>query len=226
MIKALVFDVYGTLLDTRGCSLVIMKDVLLNCNCTLKAEFVYKEWRKDIEKIIKEMDSEKKFKTEKVFFKEALRKTLKRLKVKEDEHEKMKLYNELCWGNREVFPDTIPALRNLSKKYKLIIASNSDTTPLNADFERYGIKADMMITSEMLKFYKPHMQFYKKMLEKIKLKKDEIIYVGDTLKNDVFIPKKLGIKAVWINRKNKKITGKKPDFIIKSLKELIKLDFS
>ena len=50
MIKALVFDVYGTLLDTRGCSLFIMKSVLKNCNCSLKEDFVYKEWRKDIEK--------------------------------------------------------------------------------------------------------------------------------------------------------------------------------
>jgi 2-haloalkanoic acid dehalogenase type II len=223
MIKALIFDVYGTLLDTRGCSLVIMEDVLIKCNCTLSAEFVYSEWRKDIEKMIKEMDSEKKFKTEKDFFKEALGKTLKRLKVKGNEGEKMKLYNEMCWGNRSVFPDTIQALRNLSKKYRIIIASNSDTTPLSADFERHGIQADQIITSEMLKFYKPHLQFYKKMMEKIKFDKKEIVYVGDTLKNDVFIPKKLGIKAVWINRSGKKLTKGKPNFMVKSLKELIKL---
>ena len=114
MIKVLVFDVYGTLLDTRTCSLVIMKDVLRNCNCNLKPEFVYKEWRKDIEKIIIKMNSENKFKTEKVFFRDALGKTLKRLKIKANEHQRMKLYGNLCWGNRSIFPETIEVLRILN----------------------------------------------------------------------------------------------------------------
>jgi len=60
MIKALVFDVYGTLLNTRGCSLIIMKDVLRNCNCRLDPQYVYKEWRKEIEQMIINMDSVKK----------------------------------------------------------------------------------------------------------------------------------------------------------------------
>ena len=65
MTKGLVFDVYGTLLDTRGCSLVIMKSVLEKCNCKLSEGMVYKEWRNDIEEMILKMDDESKFKTEK-----------------------------------------------------------------------------------------------------------------------------------------------------------------
>ena len=222
MIKALGFDVYGTLLDTWGCSLLIMESVLKNCNCSLKESFVYKEWRKDIEKMIAEMNNEKKFKTERVFFREALGRTLKRLDVNADEKEKMRLYEEMCWAHRSIFPETKRALNTLRKKYQIIIASNSDTKPLLRDFERYGLKVDHILTSEMLKFYKPHKKFFVEMLDKIKIDKDEILYIGDSLTSDVAGPHKAGIKAVWVNRKDKrrKSNQVKPSFIVKNLEEL------
>lgn len=223
MIKALVFDVYGTLLDTRRCSLVIMKEALMNCNCTLSPKFVYKEWRKDIENMILEMNQENKFKTERSFFKEALGRTLKRLKIRSNEKEKMKLYGELCWGNRGMFPETKKALSSLRKKYKIIIASNSDTKPLLRDFKRHGLKTDKILTSEMLKLYKPHKKFFAKMLKKIPFTKNEIIYIGDSLKSDVTGAHKIGIRAIWVNRKNKKSLKIKPDFTIKNLSGIGKL---
>jgi len=139
MIKALVFDVYGTLLNTRGCSLIIMKDVLRNCGCKIDPQYVYKEWRRDIEKKILEMNTVKKFKTERVFFKEALDKTMRRLEIVGKSHEKMRLYGEICWGHRSIFPDTKKALSKLKNEYKIYIASNSDTKPLLNDFKRYGL---------------------------------------------------------------------------------------
>lgn len=225
MIKAVVFDVYGTLLDTRGCSLVIMKNVLEKCNCSLSPKFVYGEWRKDIEKMIMEMKTESQFETERVFFKKALGKTLKRLKIRRNEHENMKLYNELCWGHRSILPDTKKALGRLKKKYKIYIASNSDTKPLLKDFKRYGLKANKILASEMLRAYKPHKKFFINMLKKLNFKKNEILYVGDTLSNDVAGPHKAGIKAVWLNRKNKrrKFNEAKPDFTVKNLEQLISL---
>lgn len=225
MIKALVFDVYGTLLDTRKCSLLIMKSVLRNCNCKLKESFVYKEWRKDIEKMITEINKDKKFKTERVFFREALSRTMKRLGIKGDEHEKMRLYGELCWSKRAIFPETRKALGMLRKDYKIFVASNSDTNLLLKDFERHGLKVDQTLTSEMLKYYKPHKKFFIKMLNKINMDNDEILYIGDSLSNDIAGPHKAGIKTVWINRKNKrrKPNDAKPDYTINSLYEITSL---
>jgi len=225
MIKALVFDVYGTLLNTRGCSLIIMKNVLRDCNCRLDPQYVYKEWRKDIDAMIIKMNNKGKFKTERTFFKEALNKTMKRLGIVVSGHEKMKLYNEICWGHRSIFPDTKKALNKLRKKYKIYITSNSDTKPLLEDFKKNGIKSDKILTSEILGVYKPHKNFFIKILKKLKLKKNEMLYVGDTLANDVAGPHKVGIRAVWLNRKNRKRKPNeaKPDFTVKSLEELSSL---
>ena len=186
-------------------------------------DFVYKEWRKDIEKMILEMNNEKKFKTERVFFREALGRTTKRLKIKANEREKMKLYGNLCWSHRGIFPETKKALSSLKKKYKIIIASNSDTKPLLRDFKKHSLKVDKILTSEMLKIYKPHKKFFAKMLEKIPFAKNEIAYVGDSLKGDVIGAHQIGVKAIWINRKNKRAAKTKPDFIVKNLFEIHKL---
>jgi len=77
----------------------------------------------------------------------------------------------------------------------------------------------------MLRAYKPHKIFFVKMLEKLNLKKNEMLYVGDTLDNDVVGPHKVGIRAVWLNRKSKKRKPKEAisDFEVKNLGELSSL---
>ena len=133
------------------------------------------------------------------------------------------MYGELCWEHREIIPETKKSLSLLRKKYKIIAASNSDTKALLMDFKRHGLKIDKVLTSEMLKIYKPHKKFFAKMLGKIPFAKNEIVYVGDSLKSDVAGAHKVGVKAIWVNRKNKKSLKIKPDFTIKNLSDIRKL---
>lgn len=222
MINTLIFDVYGTILDTRSCSLVVLQDIIDKCGCKLKSKYVYEKWRKEIEKMILFMNTEKKFKTEKVFFKIAMERAFNKLKINASAHGKSKLYSELCWGHRSIFPDTLKAMKNLGKNYKIVLASNSDTKPMMADIKRYKINADNILCSEMLKIYKPHKLFFQKVLKRISKTPKECVYVGDSLTSDISPAHKLGMKTIWVNRKSNKISnkGKKPDFIVNDLLEI------
>lgn len=222
MINTIIFDVYGTLLDTRSCSLVVLQDVIDRCGCKLNSKLVYEKWREEIEKMILSMNTEKKFKTEKIFFKIAMEMAFKKLKIKASAHKKLKLYSEMCWGHRSIFPDTLKALKGLKKTYQIVIASNSDTKPLIVDIRRYGINANKILCSEMLKIYKPHKLFFQKMLKRINKKPEECIYAGDSLDSDIRPAKKLGMKTIWVNRKKDKITNNnlKPDFTVENLLEI------
>lgn len=52
----------------------------------------------------------------------------------------------------------------------------------------------------------------------------EVLFVGDSLIDDVLGPQKLGIKTCWLNRKNLKIDHEiRPDFIVNNLNELLSL---
>jgi 2-haloalkanoic acid dehalogenase type II len=216
MINTVIFDVYGTLLDTRGCSLVVLQEVTKK---NMSPETIYVKWREKIEEMISSMDSEDKFVVEKEFFRTAMDRAFKDCGIDANAHERMNLYNEMCWGKRTVYPDTQKAIKELRKHCKVVIASNSDTEPLIKDLKRNGIAVDEVITSEMLKLYKPHKRFYGKVLAKIGKKAEECTHIGDNLENDCNIPKSIGMKTIWVNRR-KKEPSSEPDFTVADLSEI------
>jgi 2-haloalkanoic acid dehalogenase type II len=221
MITTLIFDVYGTLLDTRKCSLAVLEDVIEKRRCSLSSQIVYQKWREKIEEIILKMDSEIKFKSEKEFFKAAMDNAFDELEINASAEQKMKAYNEMCWGKRFLFPETKDAIENLREDFTVIIASNSDTEPLLIDLDKHELQVDKVFSSEKLKFYKPHQEFYQRLLKKIGKNPDECVYIGDSLKNDVLMPKKAGMKSIWINRNNEKIENNvKPDLVVNNLLEI------
>ena len=59
---------------------------------------------------------------------------------------------------------------------------------------------DEYIVSEKENLRKPSLEFYTRALEKLNAEAGEIIYIGDSLKLDVIPAKKLGIKALLIDR--------------------------
>ncbi len=61
---------------------------------------------------------------------------------------------------------------------------------------------DEYIVSEKENLRKPSLEFYARALEKLNAEAGEIIYIGDSLKLDVIPAKKLGIKALLIDRDN------------------------
>jgi len=61
---------------------------------------------------------------------------------------------------------------------------------------------DEYIVSEKENLRKPSLEFYARALEKLNAEAGEIIYIGDSLKLDVIPARKLGIKALLIDRDN------------------------
>ena len=59
---------------------------------------------------------------------------------------------------------------------------------------------DEYIVSEKENLRKPSLEFYTRALEKLNAEAGEIIYIGDSLKLDIIPAKKLGIKALLIDR--------------------------
>ena len=89
----------------------------------------------------------------------------------------------------------------MNEKYQIIIASNSDTRPLLDDIRRNHISCDCLLTSESLKVYKPRPEFYQEMLKVCQYMSNEVVYVGDSILQDVEGSKLAGIQAIWLNRK-------------------------
>jgi len=86
---------------------------------------------------------------------------------------------------------------------------------------------DTVVFSWQVKWKKPHPRIFQIALDRLKVKPEESIMVGDSLRADVKGAKNIGMTAVWINRSGNVVNVNeldvKPDYIIKSLKELEKI---
>ncbi len=86
----------------------------------------------------------------------------------------------------------------------------------------HDIKVNRVITSEDAKSYKPRPEIFKLALEKLGLKVEDVLLVGDSITSDIIGSQKFGMKAAWINRKNREIPKEiNPDIICSNLIELI-----
>ena len=86
------------------------------------------------------------------------------------------------------------------KKYQVFIGSNTDNDVLESVMQKSRIQVHKVYTSENLKCYKPSAQFYRQILDDNGLKPHEVLFVGDSVTDDVLGPKAIGMKTVWIDR--------------------------
>ncbi|TVY53432.1 hypothetical protein LCER1_G005316 [Lachnellula cervina] len=110
-------------------------------------------------------------------------------------------------GKWPAFPDTVAAMQELGRHYKLVVLSNVN----NASFSRTlagplkGVKFDGIYTAEDIGSYKPdprNLQYMVEHAEKdLGVKKDEILKVAQSLQHDHRPAKKFGLRpSVWIKR--------------------------
>ena len=79
-------------------------------------------------------------------------------------------------------------------------------------------------TSEKIKAYKPSKIFFEKILKKIKFNKDEILFIGDSLEDDIIGANNVGLKTVLIDRKNNyQYIKNEANYLIKDMYELINI---
>ncbi|MBQ5319109.1 MAG: HAD family hydrolase [Oscillospiraceae bacterium] len=198
MIKAILFDVYGTLISTGSGSVDAARRILEKNNSDIDPNEFYSHWKQ----LHKRNMRTGAFISEREIFGMDLRELYEYYRISGDYLSDVKIMLDSLY-NRNAFDETKAVLEKLSGKYTLIIASNTDTEPLMQNFEYNNLQFDKVFTSELLKCYKPDKQFYRRILDEIACSADEAVFVGDSGEEDVVAPKKVGMTAVWVDRKNK-----------------------
>jgi putative hydrolase of the HAD superfamily len=136
---------------------------------------------------------------------------------------------DFLWSNAlkkaKLFPEAEKVLKKTRKSFKTALISNC---------ENFGVKALLNSNGFDLKKYfnevvfsyetgllKPNPKIFSLALKKLKLKPEEAVMVGDSVRTDVNGARKAGMKAILIDRKRKN-NGKKlnADRVIHSLNEL------
>ena len=194
--KAVLFDVYGTLISTGTGSINAVKSILAKKHSEIEPEAFYAEWKQ----LHKKRMRQTLFLTEREIFMKDLAELYSVYGIAGDYKEDVKIMLESLY-NRTVFPEVPEAINRLSKKYEVIIASNTDTEPLLQNFDYNGLVFRKIYTSEGLMAYKPNPKFYLTILNECGYSPEEVLYVGDSCEEDIIAPSQLGIKTALVDRK-------------------------
>ena len=156
MIEGIIFDAYGTLINTGEGSIQAAERILANNKKGIDAKIFYKKWKYYHKK---HEDSLKYFVVEEDIFLMDLILLYKEYEIKGNPENDVKIMLDTL-GKRNSFPETNVVLKALKPNYQLFIGSNSDDIPLRTDIKRNGIEVSKIFTSESLKVYKPKKEFY------------------------------------------------------------------
>ena len=157
--KVIIFDLDGVLINSAP----NMEYALKETSKKLKINLKFSEYRKHLglpfKKIVKKMGFYKDVKSIKKYYEYFSKKKLSKIKIK----------NEY-----------IKKLNQLKKNHYLAVFTSKSKIRTNIILKRYNL-FDKIITSDDVRFGKPHAQGIRKILTSLKLKPKDALYIGDSL---------------------------------------------
>ena len=213
MVKAVVFDAYGTLISTGTGSVDAARKILDLHGLATPAKDFYADWKRHHRA---HMDGLTQFVPEETIFRWDLERLYEQYGLPGNAAEDVHLMLDTL-GNRTAFPESREVVERLKRSVTVCIGSTTDTEPLMRDLERAGITVDHIFTSEGLQVYKPQKAFYETILAELSLPPEEVLFVGDSHTDDVFGPARAGMKTCWVNRKGQKMPAPPSDYTVADL---------
>ena len=217
MIRAVVFDAYGTLISTGTGSVDAARKILDLHGSAISAKAFYADWKQYHRE---HMDGLTDFVTEETLFRRDLERLYRQYGLPGDAAQDVRFMLDTL-GNRTAFPESREVVERLRPAVTVCIGSTTDTEPLLRDLDRAGITVDHIFTSEGLQVYKPQRAFYRAILSALALPPEEVLFVGDSLTDDVLGPARAGMKTCWVNRKGQPAPTPPPDYTVSDLTGLL-----
>lgn len=128
------------------------------------------------------------------------------------------------------FPDTVAALRELKRRYRLAIMSNVDDDLFAPTARCLDVAFDEVITAQQAGAYKPSLKIFQLAQRRLGVDAAQWLHVGQSIYHDVIPAKSLGIATVWVNRPSPrpgagaaKAASGRPDLEVPDLKTLAQL---
>lgn len=206
MIKAIIFDFWGTLVENGVWSPIKqVKDIL-------GLRMPFSEYVVRMEKAM----MTKEFPT----LKETFEAVCDEFAVEPSEERLERLIGmwNKSWMLAKPYDEVAEELQRLKGKYKLILVSNTDSFSVNKVIEKFRLKElfDEIFFSYQVGLIKTDQEFFSGVLEKTNLDPESCMVVGDSIQSDMKAAENAGIKGILIDRKDKREFQPK----IKNLKEL------
>jgi 2-haloacid dehalogenase len=123
-------------------------------------------------------------------------------------------------GQWSPFPDTVDALKRLSKKYTIVVLTNCDDDLFARTAEALGSPFDAVFTAQSVGSYKPHPAHFVKAMERFG--RENLLHVAQSLYHDIQPASALGLATCHVMRPQRatKPADASPDLAVPDLKTL------
>jgi len=207
MVKAILFDFWGTLVENG-----VFPSPIRQVRYILRLRMPFQEFVVKFE----ETFMLKKFET----LTRAFEEVCNTFQVKPPQFVIEKLIG--MWNKHMLlakpFPETIKILEKLKKDYKLALIANTDNFSLDPVLNKFKLRQyfDAIVLSYESGLLKSDTKMFDEVLKKLDVKKKDCIMVGDSMESDIAGAAKAKIKAVLVDRRERREYENK----IKTLEEL------
>lgn len=128
------------------------------------------------------------------------------------------------------FADTVPALEELKKRYRLAVISNVDRDLFEHSARRLAVAFDWIVTADAVGSYKPARANFEYAIEMMKVPREKILHVAQSIYHDIIPAGQLGLSTVWVNRRGgrrgsgaTRPAAARPDIEVPDLRGLVDL---
>jgi len=221
MIRAVVFDLYGTLLTGDIYTHVEDKDDGLSRLLREAGHDVYYQEVWAARQFVMFIDYPRgRANTSQEFY----AKVLERLEISADSRLAEALAQKAVELEQvRLYQDVVPTINALKARgIKTAVLTTIPSWRFKHILEANSVKIDFICTAKEAEAVKPNPKIYLTVLKKFQVKPNEALIVGDDPRTDVIPPKKMGMKAVMLCREEKKMV-EEADYVITSLTELLKI---
>jgi len=126
-------------------------------------------------------------------------------------------------AQRPWFPDAVPCLEGVRRRYRLCVASDADEAMLGEHVRQYPF--DMCFTSERLRVYKGDTQhrFFGAIVRHYATAPGRMLHVGDS-PGEIVAAQRVGLQTCWVNRRGHSWPHEHlPTYEVASLEALVSL---
>ena len=198
MIKAIFFDVFGTLVDWRTSIVELGMKILKNSESKIDWDKLAIEWRLKYQPSLLKINKNK-WKNLDEIHRETLEKVLKEMKISFIKRvEKDKLIK--CWHSLKAWNDSCKAIDNLNKSFITATLSNGHLALQKKLIKKNNFKIDFLFSAEHFKKYKPDKIVYVGAAKYLNLKPSECALVASH-KSDLMAASSCGFRTIYISRK-------------------------
>jgi 2-haloacid dehalogenase len=208
--KALVFDVFGTVVDWHGSVAREVRNLAKSKGLRVNAVKFAKAWRAGYRPAMdRVMRGEIPFQKIDVLHRMILDEVLAKFKVTALSEEE-KVHLNLVWHRLKPWPDSVKGLKRLKSEFIIATLSNGNTSLL-IDMAKFGgLPWDTIFSSDTFNSFKPDPRMYLGATDRLDLKPDQVMMVASH-KHDLRAAAQQGLKTAFIKRPHEYGRNNNPD---------------